>query len=65
VLVESIAMCVAGLALATANARRDARKRPLDCLRCGYPLDGVAANRCPECGAQRRVKPTPADRERS
>ena len=55
VLVESIAMCVAGLALATANARRDARKRPSDCMRCGYPLEGVAANRCPECGTIRGV----------
>lgn len=53
-LFEAAMIGIAAAAIAIANARPDTRTRPLACMKCGYPLDSVATNRCPECGAMRR-----------
>jgi len=53
---EAIAFTFVFAVMSLWNAKPDTRIRRIDCMRCGYPLDAVAANRCPECGARRRAK---------
>jgi hypothetical protein len=32
------------------DARRDSRMNRLACAACGYSLEGLTSDRCPECG---------------